>query len=340
MFEYTTGNILESEAECLVNTVNCEGYMGKGIAYQFKVKYPENNKDYIKACKKGMLKIGTLHYFKENGKIIINFPTKDKWRKKSEIEYIEKGLDKLKTIIPNLNINSIAIPPLGCGNGGLKWEEVKVIIQKKLIDFSDNLNIIIYEPSKNYKATPKTVPIINISHLILMQIKIDLDTFNSIRLQKTAYLMNIFLKKEYFKFIKYKYGPYANSINVISRDIKEFQSYYNTKSTEEAYNIALNISVSNNIENKLKEMLPSLNKAVKYVNKINNDKQLECISTIIYIIDNKIINTDEDIIREFKSWSEDKANRFTENDIRWGIDYLIETNLIVKTLIGFEIIRY
>ena len=79
---YVTGNLLEANVEALVNTVNCEGYMGKGLAYQFKLSYPENNKDYIKACKNGNLKIGKVHYFKENDKILRNFPTKDKWRQK------------------------------------------------------------------------------------------------------------------------------------------------------------------------------------------------------------------------------------------------------------------
>ena len=86
MIIYVTGDLLQSEAQCLVNTVNCEGYMGKGIAYQFKLAFPENNIDYVKACKAGKLYIGTLHYYYEKGKIIINFPTKDKWRAKSKIE--------------------------------------------------------------------------------------------------------------------------------------------------------------------------------------------------------------------------------------------------------------
>ena len=90
MFYYKTGDLLKNEAEALVNTVNCEGYMGKGIAYQFKLQFPDNNKDYIKACKNGKLQPGKLHFYKEHEKIIINFPTKNKWREKSKIEYIEK----------------------------------------------------------------------------------------------------------------------------------------------------------------------------------------------------------------------------------------------------------
>ena len=120
MLTFITGDLLESSADCLVNTVNCEGYMGKGIAYQFKLKYPNNNKDYVKACKNKSLTVGKLHYFIEDNKVIINFPTKDKWRQKSKVEYIINGLNELVKLLPQLNIKSIAIPPLGCGNGGLK----------------------------------------------------------------------------------------------------------------------------------------------------------------------------------------------------------------------------
>lgn len=143
MIKYTTGNLLKSSAEALVNTVNCEGYMGKGIAYQFKLQFPENNKDYVKACKSGKLTVGKLHYFKENGKLIINFPTKNKWRANSKMEYIEAGLDELIKLINIKGIKSIAIPPLGSGNGGLIWAEVKLLIEKKLSIINEDVHIYI-----------------------------------------------------------------------------------------------------------------------------------------------------------------------------------------------------
>lgn len=91
MIKYVTGNIFESDAKCLVNTVNCEGYMGKGIAYQFKMRYPENNKDYVRACKSGELYIGTIHYYTEGGIWIVNLPTKDKWREKTRVSSLING---------------------------------------------------------------------------------------------------------------------------------------------------------------------------------------------------------------------------------------------------------
>lgn len=337
MINFTTGNLLESTAECLINTVNCEGYMGKGIAYQFKLRFPENNKDYVRACKIGELKVGKLHYFLEDGKVIINFPTKDKWRNQSKIEYIDDGLNELIKLLPNLNVKNIAIPPLGCGNGGLDWNEVKSLIMNKLKQLESNYNFIIYEPSQNYSAISKEAPKLNASSLVLMQIKLNLNKFNTLRLQKTAYFLNIFLGDSYFKFKKYKYGPYDNSISIIGKNIKEFQNYYGTKDTKEAYSIAHRTMVSEQTEKKLELLKPAIKLATTYVNNINTDKELECISTILFLIQNNIIENENDIIIEFKAWSEDKANRFSQEDILNGIEYLLETNILIKTLAGYEI---
>ena len=337
MIKYVTGNILESDAECLINTVNCEGYMGKGIAYQFKLKFPNNNKDYVKACKNGALMIGKIHHYVEDGKVIINFPTKIEWRKKSEIEYIEKGLVELVKLLPKLNVSSVAIPPLGCGNGGLRWDEVKTLIIKILGDLSDKYEFIIYEPSKNYIAKAKEAPELNVSALVLMEIKLGLNKFNTLRLQKTAYFLNIFLKEKYFKFQKHKYGPYDNSIAIISRNIKEFQNYYNTKDTNEAHKIAYNIIISNRSITKLRVIDPALKKSIDYVNKISSDNFLECVATITYLIEMNNFFNEKEIVNAFKAWSDDKAKRFSEDDILKGIDYLISTNIINKTFVGYEI---
>ncbi|MHB9294030.1 hypothetical protein Holit_03156 [Hollandina sp. SP2] len=155
MIQFIVDNIFESKASCLVNTVNCEGFMGKGIAYQFKQKFPENEKNYKTICQKGEMKIGKVLLFKENDKIIANFPTKNKWREKSEYIFIEKGLDDLKDKIMCNKIDSVAMPPLGCGNGGLLWDKVKGIIVEKLNTVQSE--IMIYEPSKNYSVKNRLV---------------------------------------------------------------------------------------------------------------------------------------------------------------------------------------
>lgn len=337
---YTTGDLLKSPAEALVNTVNCEGYMGKGIAYQFKLQYPENNQDYVKTCKRGDLKIGKLHYYKERDKLIINFPTKDKWRAKSKISYIEEGLNELVRLIETLEIKTIAIPPLGSGNGGLIWAEVKEVIEKKLSALNNDIKIYVYEPSQEYKALPTVEPKLSASALILMEVKKQLEKFDTTRLQKTAYFADVISGKGYFNFKKYKYGPFDYSISIISNNIKEFQKYHGVKNTGEAYRILHNKIVSESVDTKLTVMLPLVKKAASFVNTIDSNHELECLSTIVFLIDENKILTKEEILTHFKEWSEDKANRFTDKNIFDGIETLYKANIIENTLMGYAIKKH
>ncbi|WP_337520356.1 type II toxin-antitoxin system antitoxin DNA ADP-ribosyl glycohydrolase DarG [Anaerotignum faecicola] len=339
VFFYTTGDLLKSEAEALVNTVNCEGYMGKGIAYQFKLRYPENNSDYVKICKRGELKPGNLHYFREGGKIIINFPTKDKWRAKSKMEYIEDGLWELKKLISDLGIKSIAIPPLGSGNGGLNWPEVKKNIELALEDIADTVDIYIFEPSgNNYSLTPRKEPKLSTSAYILMKVKNNLDRFGSMRLQKTCYFIDLFSSIKYFKFKKHKYGPYDHAIDVISKSIKEFQDYHGTTSTKEAEIILYNKIVSESVEKKIAEIMPSLTRACTFVNSVRTNTELECLSTICFLIETNGALFGEEIVTGFKEWSEDKAKRFNEDMIYSGINRLLLEGIIEEGFIGYQII--
>ncbi|BCC55146.1 macro domain-containing protein [Bacillus cereus group sp. Bc005] len=157
MLIFKTGNLFESvyRMDAIVNTVNCVGVMGKGIALEFKKKYPENFNYYQKVCANKELFPGKMLMFlqPQNGypKYIVNFPTKKHWRYPSKIEYISDGLDDLVKQIENHSIKSIAMPALGCGNGGLDWIVVKQLIQEKL-QHLDAVEIIVYEPStKNTK---------------------------------------------------------------------------------------------------------------------------------------------------------------------------------------------
>ncbi len=339
MIKYVTGNLLKSEANVLVNTVNCEGYMGKGIAYQFKLAFPENNLSYIAACNSGQLRIGTLHHFVENDKIIINFPTKDKWRENSKMEYIEKGLDELIILLNELKATSVAIPPLGSGNGGLVWANVKSKIEEKLTPISNGVEVLVYEPSMSYAALPTVEPKLSTSALILMRIKMRLRKFSTLRLQKTAYIMDVLSEKPYFHFKKDKYGPYDHSIDVISRSIKEFQKYHDTKNTYEAYNIALNKLISEKTTSKLDALLPLVEKASDYVNSVPDNQTLECLTTILFILNANGDLEKDQIVEVFKNWSEDKAKRFSENEIKQGLVYLCNTGMVERTLIGYRSIN-
>ena len=149
MIEYKTGDILLEKAEALVNTVNCVGIMGRGLALQFKENFPENFEAYAEHCKRGGMQPGRVFVF-ERDKItlpryIINFPTKRHWRGQSRMDDIESGLASLKGEIRSRGIRSVAIPPLGCGLGGLNWSDVRACVETVLAEL-DGVEITVFEP--------------------------------------------------------------------------------------------------------------------------------------------------------------------------------------------------
>ena len=149
MIQTKSGNLLAAEAEALVNAVNCVGVMGKGIALQFRQAFPDNFAAYQKACRAGEVQLGRMSTFArpmpENPRFIINFPTKQDWRSKSRLEDIESGLTALVEEIKQQQIHSIAVPPLGCGNGGLQWDEVRPRIEAAFTDLPD-VTVLLFEP--------------------------------------------------------------------------------------------------------------------------------------------------------------------------------------------------
>lgn len=341
MINFVVGNLFESDAFALVNTVNCEGYMGKGIAYQFKMRYPKMNAEYVKQCKSHKLRPGMLHSYLEGSKLIINFPTKDKWRKKSKMEYISSGLDALIALIKEKQIPSIAIPPLGSGNGGLIWSEVKQLIIQKLSCLDNSVDIYVYEPSTNYQAIPEVEPQLSLSALILMQIKFhllpDKIHFNKICLQKTAYFMTVLSGTNYFRFVKDKYGPYDHDIDVVAKRIKEFEKYHKVKNTNEAYEILMKKLISENTLQKMNFFTPFIIQAAAFTNHFSDSTSVEGAGTALFIVQQNHCVTTEEIIYGFKQWSDDKAKRFSETAIIYAINELEQAGFIQKTFCGYQV---
>jgi O-acetyl-ADP-ribose deacetylase (regulator of RNase III) len=158
MVRFTQGNLLDANVDAVVNTVNTVGVMGRGIALMFKEAFPDNFKAYEAACKQGAVRVGRMFVTERRQLIgprwIINFPTKKHWRQPSKIEWIEEGLVDLKRVIAEKHIRSIALPPLGSGNGGLDWPVVRARIESALSSLSD-VDVIVYEPTTTYQNVVK-----------------------------------------------------------------------------------------------------------------------------------------------------------------------------------------
>ncbi len=220
----TEGDLLkQADVDAIVNTVNCVGVMGKGIALQFKKKWPANFKAYADACKHNEVKIGKMHIYDAGAlatpKYVINFPTKDHWRGKSKVEYITEGLKDLVRNVENLKIESIAMPPLGCGNGGLEWDLVKGLIVEAFKGMPD-VEVRLFAPygapnakDMDVKTTrPKMTPG-RVAILKVIETYRELNYgLSKIEVQKLAYFLQIAGEDLKLQFEKNNYGPYADAL--------------------------------------------------------------------------------------------------------------------------------
>lgn len=233
MIEFTSGDILKSEADALVNTVNCVGVMGRGIALQFKNMYPENFKAYEAACKREAVQPGHMFVFKTGQltppRFIINFPTKRHWRGKSRIEDIEAGLIDLVKVIRDKGIRSIAIPPLGSGLGGLDWNEVRLRIERALVDL-DDVQVLVYEPkgapTSDKMAHVREVPTMTAGRAALVELMQRylgglLDPFVTLlEVHKLMYFMQEAGEPLRLKYVKAPYGPYAENLRHVLKAVE------------------------------------------------------------------------------------------------------------------------
>ena len=226
MIRTTTGNIIEADAEALVNSVNCEGFMGKGVALQFKKAFPENFKAYARACRAGEVQPGRMFVFPTgsmmNPKYIINFPTKRKWRAKSRMEDIEAGLVALVEELCRLKVSSVAVPPLGCGLGGLDWQKVRPLIERAFSSLPD-IRVMLFEPvgAPDAKAMPVRTerPKLTFPRALLIRLMQQYSEMayrlTLLEIQKLAYFLQESGQPLRLKYVAHLYGPYAHNLNKV-----------------------------------------------------------------------------------------------------------------------------
>ena len=227
MIRYTTGNLLEADVEALVNTVNTVGVMGKGIALMFKEAFPANFKEYEAACKAGKVKVGRVFVTERTDLMgprwIINFPTKEHWRGKTRLEWIDQGLADLKRVILEKSIRSIAIPPLGTGNGGLDWSVVKPRIDKALSTL-EGVDVLVFEPTRQYhnvtkrRGVEKLTPARALIAEVVRRYWVPGIECSLLEIQKLAWFLERAIKQAgldnplNLRFEASKYGPYADRL--------------------------------------------------------------------------------------------------------------------------------
>jgi O-acetyl-ADP-ribose deacetylase (regulator of RNase III) len=338
--KYIKGNLMNAPVQALVNTVNTVGVMGKGIALQFKESYPENFRLYAAACKRKELKPGKLLVVKEQSlsgeKIIINFPTKTEWFQKSKYEYIEEGLKDLVNVIRQYKIESIAIPPLGCGNGGLKWEKVKSLIEQYLGAIND-VEIVIYEPNEEVKELLKKEENKKESKLTPARAMLLYSMFyyesngeqsSLFVANKLAWFLQRLGENLRLKFEASHYGPFSVQVGHVLHYLNgKYLRGLEQNNTKAFETIELNYStfeeIKRYINHELKpEQLQRLKELTQLIDGFQSALALEVLATVDYLRKEKKTTNENEIISYIKEWSNRKKNLFQDKYIQIANNHL------------------
>ena len=344
MIEYKHGDILRENAEALVNTVNCVGVMGRGIALQFKKAFPENFKAYANACKEKEVRPGKMFMFDTghmfNPRYIINFPTKRHWRGKSRMSDIESGLQALADAAREYGIQSIAVPPLGCGLGGLNWSEVKDRIETYLKPLKD-VRVVVFEPRgapatkkmvhdrKVPNMTPGRAALVELMNRYLAGL---LDPFVTLlEVHKLMYFMQETGEPLKLKFNKAHYGPYAENLrHVLSAIEGHFVLGYadGGDAPEKQLNL---IPEAVDAASKFLESHPETRKRFQKVTRLVDGFEspfgLELLSTAHWLVKKENATSREDVISKTYAWH-DRKRRFTQRQISLAVDVLRDQDWI------------
>jgi len=343
MIKIITGNLLDAKVEALVNTVNTVGVMGKGIALQFKESFPNNYKVYKDACKSGSVQIGKLLAVKDHNailgeKLIINFPTKKHWKQPSQYEYIESGLVTLADFIQQNKITSIALPPLGCGNGGLQWSLVKPMIEKHLSCLDASISV--YEPNAAVKALLQKQDSSGKGNLTAARAMLlyslfyyeALGEYSSLfSANKMAYFLQRFGENLKLRFDAHLYGPYAVGVGHVLYSLNgkylngleqnEAKAFEPLKLNYEKFN-----EVKEYVSNKLTtDQKTRLKKLIKFVSGFESELSLEVLSSVAFLLDRKPDSTLKEITQGIYSWNERKRNLFKDKYIEIAYNHLKST---------------
>ncbi len=334
MLELIEGNLLEADADALVNTVNTEGVMGKGLALQFAKKFPDMLAAYKQACKTGRVAPGKMHIY-ERGEMfqpryIINFPTKRRWRSPSRIEDIEAGLRALVQEIERLHIRSIALPPLGCGNGGLDWNDVFPRIKAALAPLKD-VRVLVFPPKGApsaeavVHATPR--PAMNPSRAIVLKIWQQYFALGYqltlLEIHKLLYFLQEAGEPLRLRFAKDTYGPYADNLRHL---LHRFEGHFtlgfadgrNKPDTE----ITLQPGAVQEAEQFLAEhadtsqsSLERLERVAHLVEGFESPYGMELLATVHWVATHDSAKTTEDVVAGVHQWNVRKRKLMSRDHI-------------------------
>jgi O-acetyl-ADP-ribose deacetylase (regulator of RNase III) len=332
MIEFYRGDLLTAQAEALVNTVNCVGIMGRGIALQMKNAFPDNFREYAAACRRHEVEPGRM-FVHETGQLgnprwIINFPTKRHWRGKSRIEDIEAGLVALVAEVRARDIHSIALPPLGCGLGGLDWADVRPLIERAFANLPE-VNVVVFEPAgapsaerMPKSATPPKMTAGRAALVGLMQCYLGglMDPFVSLlELHKLTYFLQEAGEGLRLSFRQAHYGPYAENLrHVLTRIDGHLISGFGDGEDDPEKPLELVPGATADARRYIDahhDTRKRFDRVAELVEGFETPFGLELLATVHWVASREGAATAEDLVCGVYAWGERK-HRFSEGQIR------------------------
>lgn len=337
MIDYRSGDVITEDAEALVNSVNCVGIMGRGIALQFKKAFPENFKAYKAACRRSEVQPGRMFVFEThrmtNPRYIINFPTKRHWRGKSRLKDIEDGLIALVEEIRTRGIRSVAIPPLGSGLGGLSWSDVRERIERALGTLTD-ARVVVFEPegapeivrsSEVPKMTPSRAALVGLMNHYLAGLMEPFVTL--LEVHKLMYFMQEAGERLRLRYVPALYGPYAENLRHVLQRIEGhlISGFADGGDTPEKQLQLVPGAVSDAsayLQDHPKTRM-RFDQVTDLVEGFETPFGLELLSTVHWVATHNNVRTMEEIIATTFEWNERKR-MFSEDQLRLAVEVLTE----------------
>ena len=350
MIRFKTGDIVAEDAEALVNTVNCVGVMGRGIALQFKKAFPENFWAYSEACKGEEVRPGRMFVYETrqliNPRYIVNFPTKRHWRGKSRMEDVEAGLRNLVDVIRERNIRSIAIPPLASGLGGLSWDEVRPRIEASLrsLDDLDERSIVIFEPGgapqasdmvrkrKAPKMTPARAVLVGLMRRYLNGL---LDPFVTLLgVHKLMYFMQVAGEPLKLGYAEGPYGPYAENLRHLLHEVEGyFTSGYADGGDAPDKPLKLvpgAVEDSDAFLDSSADTRERFDRVADLIEGFESDFGLELLSTVHWVVVKEQPRTFDEVATRVYAWN-DRKKQFSLRQLRIAVEVLSQKGWIDAT---------
>jgi O-acetyl-ADP-ribose deacetylase (regulator of RNase III) len=334
------GNLLQADVDALVNTVNTVGVMGKGIALQFKRAFPAMFKDYARAAKGGELQLGSMHVWATGQltgpRFVINFPTKGHWKASSRLVDVERGLDDLVRVIREKGIRSVAVPPLGCGNGGLDWSLVEPLIRAKLEPLAD-VEVLLFPPAgaPNAASMPTAEAASRMSAgraaligLLSSYSRHALAEPSLIEAQKLMYFLQLAGEPLRLEFQGHHYGPYADNLRHVLREVEgHYLSGFGDGATpvQQAEPLTLLPGAADAARPVLEqhpETRERIDRVLDLIEGFESAYSLELLAIVHWLLDHERARDLEAVIAAVQAWSPRKGRMFTPEHIRIAVETL------------------